>query len=137
MAEDIFIHSHNAVSDRLAILDDDRRVAYLYLTKPGTQKPEKDAIAYSRVAPVTKLDWAEAAKTGGTPLLSQELASTSAVISDPIAGEFSFRWSRDGQSVALLRNGVPIAFASASEQFGYSKAVAKSSPLANAWSQDR
>jgi hypothetical protein len=137
MAEEIFIHSYSPVSARLAILDDNQRVAYLYLTARGTQKPERDVIAYTRVAPTTTPDWAEMAKNGDAPLLPKEFASPVAVIPAPVASEFSFKWSRDGVSVALLRNGQPIAFASLSDRLGYSKAVAKSGALANAWSQER
>lgn len=137
MAKDIFVHSHNPTSNRLAVFQDDESVAYLYLTKPGTQKPEKDAIAYSRVPLVAKVDWSKIKETGETPHLSQDIASSTAVVKNPLESEFSFKWSTDGHAVALFRNSVPIAFASASDKFGYSKAVAKSSPLANAWDQKR
>jgi hypothetical protein len=46
-------------------------------------------------------------------------------------------WSADGNAVALLRNNLPIAFASTTEKYGYSKAVAKPSGLANPWDQQR
>jgi len=108
---------------------------YLYLTKPGTQQPERDAIAYMRISPVERADWERIQKTGETPLLSKDLASAEAQITNPAAREFSFRWSRDGNAVALLRNGVPIAFASISDRYGYSKAVSKDSPMASAWNQ--
>jgi hypothetical protein len=135
MAQGLFLQSRHEVSKRFAVFEDDERVAYLYLTKPGTQQPEKDAIAYSRIEPVDRVEWEAIKKTGGTPMLMKELASEAAVVKMPIEQEFSFKWSRDGNAIALLRNGAPIAFASASEQFGYSKAVAKASPLANAWDQ--
>lgn len=137
VAKDIFIHSQNPISDRLAIFQDDERTAYLYLTKPGTQRPERDAIAYSRVPLVPRVDWARIKETGEPPPLSQDIASPNAILKNPTEAEFSFKWSADGHAVALLRNGHPIAFAVASEKFGYSKAVAKSSPLANAWDQIR
>jgi hypothetical protein len=135
IAQGIFLHSRSAASNRIAILEDDERVAYLYLTKPGTQQPEKDAIVYMRVQPIDRVDWEAIKKTGATPLLTKELASSSAVVAKPVEREFSFRWSRDGNAVAVLRGGAPLAFASMSERFGYSKAVSKSSPLANAWDQ--
>jgi hypothetical protein len=137
MAKNIFIQSHNATSDRLAVFEDDEKVAYLYLTKPGTQMPEKDAIAYSRIALVEKVDWKKTKKTGDAPSLSKSVASRAAIIKNPEEGEFSFKWSADGQSVALLRKGEPIALASATEKLGYSKAVAKPSRLANPWNQKR
>ncbi|HVK54738.1 MAG TPA: hypothetical protein VM532_06885, partial [Burkholderiales bacterium] len=102
MAKGIFIQSRNAASDRIAVFEDDEKVAYLYLTKPGTEMPEKDAIAYSRVAPVEKVDWKKAKKTGDAPPLSRNIASPAAIIKNPEESEFSFKWSANGKSVALL-----------------------------------
>jgi hypothetical protein len=135
MSKGIFIHSRNALSARLAIFEDDGQVAYVYLTKPGTQKPEKDVIAYSRVPPAPKVDWNIIGKAGNPPPLPQDVASASAVIPRPVAREFSLKWSTDGNIVALLRNGVPIAFVSASAKLGFSKAIARPSPIANPWDQ--
>jgi hypothetical protein len=137
MAKDIFIHSHNMASGRYAIFEDNEQVAYLYLTQPGTQKPARDAIAYSRVPLIAKVDWEQVKKTGEPPSLSQDIASPSAVLKNPLEREFSLQWSTDGQAVALLRNGEPIAFVSAADSFGYSKAAVKPSPLVNPWDQNR
>ncbi|WP_426323486.1 hypothetical protein [Pseudoduganella sp. R-43] len=137
LAKDIFIHSHHPVSKRFAIFEDNETVAYLYLTKPGTQRPEKDAVAYSRVPPAPEVDWNVIGQTGEVPPLPRDVASSQALIRNPREQEFTFKWSSSGEAVALLRSGVPIAFAAASEKFGYSKAVSKSSHLANAWDQKR
>jgi hypothetical protein len=131
MAEDIFIHSYSEASGRFAILDDNGKVAFLYLTKSGSQQPEKDAIAYMRNAPPKNADWREMAKAGESPLLSHDFATVDAVIPDALASEFSFRWSSDGKSVALIYKGSPIALVSASEKCGYSKAVSKANALAD------
>ena len=137
MAKEIFIHSKNPTSMRLAILEDNEKVAFLYLTKPDTQIPEKDAVAYSRVPLVATVDWKKIKETGDVPPLTKDVASSLAIIQNPIETEFSFMWSADGHAVALLRNNLPIAFASTTEKFGYSKAVVKPSTLANPWDQPR
>ena len=137
MAKDIFISSHNAISNRYSVFEDNEKVAFLYLTDIGIQKPIKDAIAYSRVPPVEKVDWEKIKETGDVPPLEQAIASNVAVIPNPSEKEFSFKWSPDGNAVALIRNGKPIAFISVKEKYGYSKAVAKSSRLANAWDQKK
>lgn len=137
MAQELFLQSRNPVSNRLAVFEDDARVAYLYLTRPGTPQPERDAIAYMRIQPISRAEWEAAKKSRGTPMLLKDLASPAAVIEKPVEREFSFKWSPDGNSVAILRNGAPLAFASMAEKFGYSKAVSKTSPLANAWDQAR
>lgn len=135
MAEGIFIHSHNAESDRLAILDETEQVAFLYLTHQGTQKPERDSIAYMRINPPEKVDWNEMARAGIPPILSAEIASSTAVINDAKERYFSFSWSRDGASAALIYKGDPIAFVTISEKIGYSKAVATDNKLTSPWNQ--
>ena len=137
MAEEIFLESQNPVSKRFAVLEDNGSIAFLYLTEPGVPKPMKDAVVYMRVPPVDAVDWERIKKTGDTPMLRKDLASPTAVIKNPKASEFKFKWSIDGESVAVLRDGQPLAFATVKERFGYSRAVSVSSPLANAWDQAR
>ena len=136
MAQDIFLQSHSTVSDRTATFEDDERVAWLYLSAPGNGHIEKDAIVYMRVAPIDRAAFEALRRAKARPLL-KEIASGEAVVPDPEKREFSFRWSRDGQAVAILRNGVALAYVTAGEWFGYSKAVSASSPFAYAWDQTR
>lgn len=135
MSKDIFISSHNTISNRFAVFEDNEKIAFLYLTESESQKPIKDAIAYTRIPPISKSDWKNIEQTGNASPLEQSLTSPEAVIANPLEKDFSFRWSADGHAVALLRHGKPIAFAVASEKFGYSKAVSKSTNLANLWDQ--
>jgi hypothetical protein len=135
MAETILIQSKNPTSGRIAVLEDDTTVAWLYLCDSEHQQPEKDAIVYMRIPPPEHVHWGELAKAGHAPYPSQEFATSTAVIANPKADEFSFLWSSNGQAVAILYQNNPIAFAAVSEQRGYSKAIAKACPLANAWSE--
>ncbi len=137
MAQDIFLQSNSTVSDRTATFEDDERVAWLYLSAPGNGHIEKDAIVYMRVAPIDRAAFEALRRAKARPLLLKEIASGEAVVHDPEETEFSFRWSRDGQAVAILRNGVARAYVTAGERFGYSKAVSASSPFAYAWDQTR
>ena len=76
MAEEIFLESQSPVSRRFAVLEDNGKVAFLYLTEPGTPKPIQDAIVYMRVAPVDSVEWERIKRTGETPLLRKDLATT-------------------------------------------------------------
>lgn len=133
--QEVHLQSTSLVSRRLAVLEDDGVVAYLYLSAAGSQMPIRAVVAYSRQPPVAKIDWSEVGKTGGAPPISQDIASPTAVLAKPDAAELSFRWSRNGDAVALLRRGSPLAFAAASRIDGQSKAVVRASPLAIPWSQ--
>ena len=137
LAQDIFLQEQSPASRRYAIFEDDGKTAFLYLTQPGELKPIKDAVAYSRVPPVPKVDWEHIKKTGDTPQLPADIAGPLAVVKSPRPSEFRFQWSVDGQSVAILREGSPLAMATSKDKLGYSKAVAKQSPLGNVWDEKR
>lgn len=134
-AQGLYLQSASPISHRSAVLEDDGVVAYLFLCKPGTLVPEREVIAYSRLPPTPKIDWQWVKRTGEMAPISQDIATATAVIPRPAAAEFSFRWSKDGNAVALIRNGTPLAFAEASHATGHSKAVAKANPLGNPWNQ--
>jgi hypothetical protein len=136
-AGQISLQEQHPKSKRAAVLEDNEKVAYLYLIPAGKQAPDRATVAYSRVPPVPVVDWKKSNETGEPPLIARDVASARAVIVFPKKREFSFRWSHDGHAVALLRNGEPIALASAAEPVGYSKAVAKPGKLAKPWDQKR
>ena len=135
MAGEIFIHSHNPTSDRLAILEDNETVAFLYLTHKGTQTPERDAIAYMRITPPDSASWKEMAVKGEPPVLSKEYSSTETVIHNPTAEDFTFLWSEDGESAVLVHKDRPIALVTSTRERGYSRSVSKENPLASPWNQ--
>ena len=134
-AQSILLQSTNHVSQRSAFLEDDGNVAYLYLSAPSMPIPVRAVVVYSRHSPQPKIDWSAVSKSGEQPPLSRDIASITAVLAQPKAAEFSFKWSRKGNAVALLHKGTPLALAAASETDGYSKAVSKPSPLAVPWDQ--
>jgi hypothetical protein len=129
----IYLESHNSASDRSAIFEDDGQVAYLYLTRSGSTQFERDAIAYMRIPPIDRTQFEARMRAKETPLLLAEYASAQAVMAAPSEDALSFRWSRDGEAVAILHDGVPLAFAVAAERFGYSKAVSRDGPFAHPW----
>ena len=96
MAEDIFITDNNPTTKRWAILEDNGNSAWLYLTKPATQQPEKDAFVYSPVQPIEELNIEEIKEKGTPPILTKALATASSVILNAQSGDFSFNWSQLG-----------------------------------------
>lgn len=131
----LFLQSQHHQSRRYAILEDDGRMAYLYLTERGQRVPVRDAVVYTRAPLARAQDWASV-RRGAPPELSLDIASPSAVVPFPKASEFSFRWAPDGESVALLRKGAPVAMASMRHKLGHSRAVYVPSPLAKPWDAD-
>ncbi|MER2494899.1 hypothetical protein ABS858_02225 [Vibrio neptunius] len=133
MSEGLFLSSYNKVSDRYAILDEFDQSGVLYLTRTGSQKLERDAVAYIQYEPVSEDTWKQKMRVGEPPQLHEGLASEEAVIAKTAEQDFSFLWSADGNSVALLYKSVPIAFVTLSEKYGFSKAVVSDSPIVSAW----
>ena len=137
MSEGLFLSSYNEVSERYAILDEFDESGMLYLTEPQTQKPERDAVAYIQYAPVSKETWKQKMRSGEPPQLPLGLVSKTAVIEKTVEQDFSFQWSADGNSVALLYRTAPIAFVTKSEKYGFSKAVVSDSPVVSVWSSEK
>jgi hypothetical protein len=125
------------VSGRYAILDEDEQSGVLYLTQPGTQKLERDALAYIQYQPLSEKAWRSTRCNGGLPSLHEGLVSKHAVIMDTSEQDFGFLWSSDGHSVALLYKQAPIAFVTPGEKYGFSQAVISDSPIVSAWDSEK
>ena len=134
MADEIFISDVHPLSKRWAILDDNGNSAWLYLSVPGEQRPEKDAFAYSPVPPAATLN-VEAINRGEPPILPAELASDAAQISAADSAEVSFLWSADGESLALAYQDRLLAMIVAGSERGYSAALSQPSDFGLPWDE--
>ena len=132
----IFAESFHDASGRYAILQLDGFVAYLYLTLPGSQLPEKDVAVFSTGELVEPEVAVASAKQGEPPPLVARYASDSAVYPAETFWKLRFLWSEDGNSVAALLDGVPLAYASAHEKSGKSKALKVASFFGEPWSDE-
>lgn len=90
MSEGLFLSSYNEVSERYAILDESEESGMLYLTKPQTQKPERDAVAYIQYVPVSKETWKQKMRAGEPPQLHEGLVSKTAVIEKTVEQVLAF-----------------------------------------------
>lgn len=131
----MFLDQKHPQSGRFAILEADADCAWLYLTASGQPQLEEDAFAFSPGPLVTKDEAMAAAKAGAPPPLASEFASPIAVLTGTKPEEFAFKWSVDGESVAVLRNHDPIAMIVTGEKRGFSKALAKSGFYGEPWDQ--
>jgi len=104
-------------------------MVWLYLTAPGTKRPERDCPVFSTMPLAEKVDWAAIRDSGAPPRLTKDVASSEAVVARPVTGRFEAIWSSDGHSVALLRFDRCIAMIVAGAQRGHSRALAVEGPL--------
>lgn len=133
--EPLFLNNEHPVSRRLAVLEDDGTSVWLYLTETGTRQPVADAWVCNRIAaPPT-----EAIKSyrGGPPPAAQGYASASALCEDPLAHDWSFHWSSDGEAVAVVKDGRTVAFAAIGQKGGYSRELVKDGPWGHPWSDQQ
>lgn len=134
MTDEIFISDVHPLSKRWAILDDNGNSAWLYLSVPGEQQPEKDAFAYSPVEPVAELN-VEAIRRGIPPILPRDLASDTAVIRAMDSAQINFLWAADGESVAVAWQGHLLAMIVSGCEHGYSAALARDGEFGLAWDE--
>jgi hypothetical protein len=100
----LFLSDVSVQSSRHAVIEDDGEVAYLYLTERGRQNIVASAWIYSRTN-----------------------------FPDPTERDWTFLWSDDGESVAVLADGHPLACIVGAVGPGYSRELEAGSSLGHAW----
>src|SRR5688500_1606629 len=98
-----FISEQHPSSRRHAIFEDDGTSAWLYLTAPDEPRPVADVFVYNRQAPVDRVDDSDRSRP---PPIVTKFAASDAVVAAPDRSLWRLRWSGDGQSVGLERDGV-------------------------------
>ena len=119
MDEHPFLSEQHPVSHRWAIVEDDGRVAWLYLTAPESAKPVSDCWLYNCVPAPAECDL-NAMRGGDAPIVPQAVAGPGAVMS-PDQDALWLRWSADGESVAVFARDQLLGFIAAGRRRGFSK----------------
>ena len=126
-SEDLFMSDRHPISKRWAIVEDDGRVAWLYLTEPGTQKPAADCWLYNRVPTPPQFDSAR----GEMPVVPATHAASGATRNTPLEKSVYFRWAPDGESVAVLFDSELMGFIAHAARPGFSRNIQVSGPFGN------
>ncbi len=120
-----FDSEQHPVSRRWAVMEDDGRSAWLYLTAPDTTMPVASCFLYNRA----EAQDAPTQDRGDTPVVpARYLVSTSAHI-PPDPGAIHFQWSSDGETVAVLIGDVLMGFIAKAEGYGFSKLLRSAGPF--------
>jgi hypothetical protein len=127
-SEHLFISEQHPISQRWAVIEDDGRAAWLYLTEPGTQKPAADCWLYNRVPTPAHFDSA----SGEPPVVPATHARSTATQAPPSEESVHLRWSRDGESVAVLFDSELVGFIADGQNRGFSRHLQVSGPFGNA-----
>ena len=132
--ENLYLEQEHRESGHFAVLEDDGTSAWLYISEVDSRKPLGDAWVYNRIiAPP-----AEAIKSnrGGPPPAVRGYAAKDAMCEDPFSHLWSFVWSPDGESVAVTKDGEPVAFIIGGQKGGYSRELVKEGPWGHPWSEN-
>jgi len=132
--ESLFLENEHPTSRRMAVLEDSGTSLWLYLTEPNSRKPAADAWVHNRIAapPAAAIE----SFRGGPPPAVQGYASDAALCGDPMAHRWSFIWSSDGESVAVAKDGEPVAFIVAGHHRGYGRELVKDGAWGQPWSDE-
>lgn len=129
-----FFDDQHSGSKRFAVLEDDGVSAWLYLTASTAAKPVSDVWVYNRIeAPMAS---EISSFRGGPPPAPQGFAGNKSQITTPRECTWSFRWTDDGESVALFADGQVIAYLRSSESRGYSINLLKPGPWGNTFDDE-
>ena len=123
--DELFLSEQHAISQRWAILEDDGCVAWMYLTEPGSEKPVADCWLYNRVQAPPSFN----SLRGEAPVAPATYVQSIQPFAPPKAESVSFRWSSDGESVAVLFQGELVGFIAANQRLGFSKNLHKTGPF--------
>lgn len=72
----------------------------------------------------------------GPPPAAEGYAAPEALCPDPSAHRWSLLWSADGESMAVLRDGVALALIARARPPGYSRLLIRSGPWGAVWDEE-
>ncbi|GMK37049.1 hypothetical protein PCCS19_01020 [Paenibacillus sp. CCS19] len=135
MNEDIFLSDFNPISKRWVIFEDDGQTGWLYLTEANDQKPQFDCWIYNRIQPPNEIEISKYRTS--PPPVTVEYAGENAFVTSVEGIEFKFKWSKDGNSVALLINEKPVGYIIAGNKRGFSSNLKKDGPWGSLLKQEQ
>jgi hypothetical protein len=133
-SEELFQAERHPLSLRHAIIEDNGYCAWLYLTESATTQPIADVWVYNRIESPP----AEQIRSfrPSPPPAAAGYASNAAQFLTPQNCEWRFRWSSNGNSVALFRDGEVHAFILAGQKHGYCRLLIKEGPRGKLWDDE-
>jgi hypothetical protein len=124
IVEDLFISEQHPLSLRWAMIEDDGRVAWLYLTVPDSTKPIARCWLYNRIPAPPERNFAR----GETPVVPLTHAASGEPFTPPAASNVRFLWSTSGHAVAVYFGPDLIGFIASADGPGYSRHLKTSGP---------
>lgn len=137
MSEGIFMSDRNPISERWVIFEDDEISGWLYLTNPNDTKTVVDCWIYNRIEAPDPSEISNFRKNGSPPPASTKYAGSNAFVLEPDKTKISFKWSSNGNAVALIIDGKPLGYVVEGNQRGYSKNLLAAGPWGNVFEEEK
>jgi hypothetical protein len=113
------------------------QAVYLFFCPPGQTKPQTHVLVFAKGSLVSSEEAEAAAKEGQFPGLTKAYAAPKPFQKAYKPSNFTFQWSADGASVAVVRNGKPLAMiVNKAEGLGYTVSLGKEGSYGKPWDQD-
>jgi hypothetical protein len=131
--EPLIICEEHPESRRRATFEDNGTSAWLYLSDPAIGSIIADAWVYNRVPPppISQLP----TYRPDPPPAAEGYARPESLYEDPTAHHWQLQWSNDGESVAVLCDGVALAMIAQATKRCYSRNLIKTGPWGNVWDE--
>jgi len=133
--EELFLGEEHPKSGRTATFEDDGTSAWLYLSERKSPQIAADAWVFNRIPAPKSADIEK--YRGGPPPAAKEYAGPRALCANPADHDWQFLWSADGESVAILQDGIALAMIAKGKGPGFSRHLKKSGPWGRPWDEVR
>jgi hypothetical protein len=117
----LYLTSTSPRSGRRAVLDEEIDSIWVYLLRPAENRPEIACWVLNTPEAPQEPEFAPYRARSAPPPLPARLMVASPP--DPRRGRWSFRWSEDGDAVAVLLDDQPLACVLAAHPRGYARFV--------------
>jgi hypothetical protein len=133
MVDELPLSFRSTVSGRHAIVSDEGDSIWLYLTSPGSTRPERDCWLLNKPSAAAEPHLPDYKTAGLPPPAPASIIDEAGVRELPSADRWSARWSSDGETVAIAVDGVEIGLATITEPRGIALYLTKTSPWGRPW----
>lgn len=130
----LFLSEQHAVSRRHAVLEDNGLCGWLYLTDRDSTRPVADVWVFNRIPP-PPLDQVRSYAPSPPPA-AIGFADELALVGAPHDVRWSLLWSPDGDAVAVVKGGEPVAFVRSGRKHGYCRHLLRDGPWGSVWSDE-
>lgn len=130
-----FVFLENPTSGRVAIVEEDEKSCWLYLTDDDGEAPVVSVLLYNVVECPTFEDSLAWQEEGQQPPLPNEYGSVDSIQGSKETKSFQLAWSDTDEAVLFSLDNQPWALIEIEELLAYSRAFDESCPFGNAWDQ--